>query len=95
VAEAHLAAANSNITLPPAMNVGTGIGTSVSQIIWMIQNITETRRNQVIFSERRQGDPAILTGEVQLIKDNLKFLTQYGIDQSIKDLAEALRESDT
>jgi UDP-glucose 4-epimerase len=93
VAEAHLAAVNSNVTLPLAMNIGTGIGTSVSQIIRIIQDHTDTRKSKVVFSERRQGDSASLTGEVQLIKDHLKFLTQYRIDQSIKDLAESLRGS--
>jgi UDP-glucose 4-epimerase len=86
IAGAHLAAADSSEVLPLAMNVGTGRGGSVREVIKLV---CETAgRNDVVASEqdRRAGDPAFLCADVSLIKSAIGFSAKYSLEASAESL---------
>ena len=73
LADAHIAAMNfvensdSGFT---AINIGTGIGASVYEILKMIQDVTDISIDPVI-GRRREGDPPALVADVKLAKEIL------------------------
>ena len=86
IAGAHLAAADSTTTLPLAMNVGTGRGGSVREVIKLV--CEAAGRNEVVASEqdRRAGDPAFLCADVTLIKNAIGFSSKYSLEASTESL---------
>ena len=60
IARAHLAAANATTKLPDTLNIGTGRGASVREIIKLVLEATNKSDTQVIETDRRAGDPAFL-----------------------------------
>ena len=86
IARAHLAAADSTAVLPLAMNVGTGRGGSVREVIKLVS--TASGKSEVAASEqdRRSGDPAFLCADVLLIKSALGFVAKHPLDLSTKSL---------
>jgi UDP-glucose 4-epimerase len=86
IAGAHLAAADSTAVLPLAMNVGTGRGGSVREIIKLV--CEAAGRNDVVESEqdRRAGDPAFLCADVSLIKSAIGFSSKYSLEASTESL---------
>jgi UDP-glucose 4-epimerase len=87
ISDAHLAVADFDEVLPPAMNVGTGRGASVREIVEFVCNASG--RSKVITSEeaRRVGDPALLCADVSLIKSAIGFGAKHDIALSIKNIA--------
>ena len=81
LADAHIAAmdyverSDSGFT---AINIGTGSGASVFEVLEMIQDVTGISTDPVI-GERREGDPAALVADVRLSKELLGW-------QSSRDL---------
>lgn len=73
IAKAHLAAADSSETLPPAMNVGTGRGGSVRQVIKLVCAAAGKPDVVADEKERRAGDPAFLCADISLIKNTMGF----------------------
>jgi UDP-glucose 4-epimerase len=86
IAAAHLAIANSSSQLPLALNVGTGKGASVLQVIDLICEIAERRDIDPKVMDRRAGDPAFLCADVKLINDTLGFSAKYSLRESITSL---------
>jgi UDP-glucose 4-epimerase len=86
IARAHLAAANATTKLPPAMNIGTGRGASVREIIKLVLEATNKTDTQVIETDRRAGDPAFLCADIKLAKSAMGFTSQYSLEESIKSL---------
>ncbi len=86
IARAHLAAANSTTKLPPAMNIGTGRGASVREIIKLVLDATNKSDTAVIENPRRAGDPAFLCADVTLAKSAMGFQSQYSLEASIRSL---------
>jgi UDP-glucose 4-epimerase len=86
VALAHLAAADSRETLPLAMNVGTGHGGSVRQIIGLVCEATGREDVVAIAADRRAGDPAFLCADVSLIKSSIGFTAIYSLEASTETL---------
>jgi UDP-glucose 4-epimerase len=86
IAGAHLAAADSTTTLPLAMNVGTGRGDSVREVIKLVCD--SAGRNDVVAAEkeRRAGDPAFLCADVSLIKNAMGFSSKYSLEASARSL---------
>ncbi len=82
IAGAHLAAADSTTDLPVAMNVGTGRGGSVREVIKLV--CAAAGRGDVLAVEtaRRAGDPAFLCAEVSLIKNTFKFVSKFSLESS-------------
>jgi UDP-glucose 4-epimerase len=88
VAEAHLACANPSISLPNSMNVGTGSGASVREVIGIVCEEFGIIDLPVVAQDRRIGDPAFLCADVSLIQKTLKFRSKYSLRQSIQSLFE-------
>ena len=86
IAGAHLAAADFKDTLPLAMNVGTGQGASVREVIELV--CEAAGRNDVVAKEegRRAGDPAFLCADVLLIKSAIGFSSRYALELSTESL---------
>ena len=86
IARAHLAAADSTGTLPPAMNVGTGRGGSVREVIKLV--CAAAGKQEVVADEkdRRAGDPAFLCADVSLIKTAIGFSSKYSLEESTRAL---------
>ena len=86
IARAHLAVTEINRELPFAMNVGTGRGASVREIINQI--CAATGRANVVTSSlsRREGDPSFLCADVSLIQSFTGISAKYSLEASIKGL---------
>lgn len=56
-----------------AVNLGTGTGASVLEVIETVQRVTG-RRVPYVIRDRRPGDPAILTADASRARDTLGFL---------------------
>jgi len=86
IARAHLAAADVKHQLPPAINIGTGRGASVREIVNLVSTAMNKTDTKVIETERRAGDPASLCADVSLAKSALGFESIYSLEESIKSL---------
>ena len=73
LADAHIAAMNFIVNSDSgftAINIGTGIGASVYEVLNMIQDVTGISVDPVI-GHRREGDPPALVADVNLAKEIL------------------------
>jgi len=86
IARAHLSAADATTQLPPAMNIGTGRGASVREIITLVLAATNKSDTEVIESPRRAGDPAFLCADISLAKSAMGFVSKYSLEESIRSL---------
>ena len=86
IARAHLAAADFESALPLAMNVGTGRGGSVREVIKLV--CEAAGRSEVVAVEegRRAGDPAFLCADVSLIKGAIGFGSKFSLEVSAGSL---------
>lgn len=57
-------------------NIGTGHGWSVKQLVDMAQKITH-KECEVIYSQRREGDPSVLVADPRKAMDILEWRPQY------------------
>jgi len=86
IARAHLAAADSASALPATMNIGTGRGASVRQVIDLVLKAINNSGSEVVESPRRAGDPAFLGADVKLAKSAMGFESKYSLEESIRSL---------
>jgi len=86
IARAHLAAADATTKLPETMNIGTGRGASVREIIKLVLDATKKSDTQVIEVERRAGDPAFLCADVTLAQSAMGFESKYSLEESVRSL---------
>jgi len=86
IARAHLAAADATTKLPETMNIGTGRGASVREIIKLVLDTTKKSETKVIEVERRAGDPAFLCADVTLAKSAMGFESKYSLEESVRSL---------
>jgi UDP-glucose 4-epimerase len=86
IARAHLAAANATTKLPDTMNIGTGRGASVREIIKLVLEATNKTDTQVIETDRRAGDPAFLCADINLAKTAMGFTSKYSLEESVRSL---------
>ena len=85
VARAHLlaVAALERGTLPSAVNIGTGTGYSVREVIdEIITQRMSTLKPEI--SGRREGDPEELVAEVDLAREVLGFIAEMGLSEMIR-----------
>ena len=83
LAEAHIAAMDFVEKSDPgftAINIGTGSGTSVYEVLEVIQDVTGISIEPIV-GQRREGDPPALVADVSLARDLLGW-------QSSRDLRE-------
>ena len=79
-------AGNNRAMKTPAMNIGTGRGASVREIIDLVLQATNRIDTEVIKSPRRAGDPAFLCADVTLAKSAMGFESKYSLEESIRSL---------
>jgi UDP-glucose-4-epimerase GalE len=85
IAQAHLRAIDYLQAGNPsgAFNLGTGVGTSVAQIIAATQNLVG-KKIEVVVRPRREGDPAVLVADSVRARDILGWQARYsGIEEII------------
>ena len=86
VAMAHLAAADSRRTLPLAINIGTGRGSSVNEVIKAIFDLGSFEGVSPITSARRKGDSAFLCADAKVMRTELDLATSFSLEMSIRSL---------
>ena len=86
VAKAHLSAATAGKALPLVMNIGTGKGASVREVIELVGASFGQENLQTIASERRTGDSGHLCADVSLVNNALGFRASYNLVDSIQSL---------
>jgi UDP-glucose 4-epimerase len=86
VAAAHLAAADATQALPPTMNIGTGNGASVREIVKFVIDAMGRSDVTPIDADRRAGDPAFLCADVSLAKSAMGFTSRYSLKASVESL---------
>ena len=86
IARAHLAAADYEGVLPLAMNVGTGRGGSVREVIKLVCEAAGQGDVDVIEEGRRAGDPAFLCADVSLIQSAIGFSSKFLLEASGESL---------
>ena len=68
------------------MNIGTGRGASVREIIKLVLEATNKSDTKVNEVERRAGDPAFLCADINLAKSAMGFESQYSLEASVRSL---------
>jgi UDP-glucose 4-epimerase len=86
IAGAHLVIADRKEPLPRSLNVGTGLGSSVRQIIKVICDATGRNEVEVLDYDRRIGDAAVLVADVSLLRSVAAFSSKYSLESSIRSL---------
>ena len=86
IAAAHLVAADATQALPPAMNIGTGNGASVREIVKFVLDAMGRSDVTPIDSDRRAGDPAFLCADVTLAQSAMGFTSRYSLKESVESL---------
>lgn len=69
------------------INLGTGKGYSVLEIIDVVKNITEQKVNYT-FAEKREGDPEYLVADITLAKELINYEPQYEIHSIVQSAYE-------
>ena len=84
IARAHVLAAIKlqRGTLPPAINIGTGHGYSVREIMSEILVQTNSKAGPVVV-RRREGDPAVLVARVDLALEAMGFTADRSLGEMI------------
>jgi UDP-glucose 4-epimerase len=86
VANAHLLSANAEKELPLVMNVGTGKGASVREVIELVSASFGQENLQVITNVRRAGDSGFLCADVSLIHSILGLRANHELVDSAGSL---------
>ena len=86
IARAHFLAAYFGVTLPYSMNVGTGHGETVREVIRSIRTVFGSAHMDGIDVGRRSGDPACITADVTVIGNKIGFTAKYSLESSIQSL---------
>lgn len=85
LAKAHhvtLLKLSEGVGLPAAINLGSGGGFSVREIIQVLQNSVDSKIN-VEITAGREGDPAITLASIDLAKQVLEWDPTYSIEESV------------
>jgi UDP-glucose 4-epimerase len=91
LADAHMAAielVENSVPGFQAINIGTGIGASVFEVIEMISEVTG-RAIEPRILDRRQGDPASLVADVSKAKEVLGWESRYDLRDIVTSAWEA------
>ena len=86
VANAHLLSANAEKQLPLVMNVGTGRGASVREVIELVGEAANLMRLDAVERDRRKGDSAFLCADVSELEMALGHCLQKSLPESINSL---------
>jgi UDP-glucose 4-epimerase len=83
LARAHLLAVEKLGTFSGSINLGTGIGTSVKEIVAIAEKISG-RKCPVVLINRRDGDPAKLYATNDKSRETLGWIAEYDINNIIQ-----------
>lgn len=85
IANAHTLTASRILEkkLPPVMNLGTGIGHSVLEVVGKVGDVLG-KEIEIEVTDRREGDVASLVASVELAKNFLNFKCQKTFDEMIE-----------
>jgi UDP-glucose 4-epimerase len=83
IARAHLVIANWPSKLPTVINLGTGRGTSVRELINKTISIAGNEKISPIATKARMGDSAVLCADVSLFNQVTGFVTEHTLESSI------------
>ena len=74
-----------NSKVPSVINVGTGVGISVKEVI---EAITKALNSKIvpILDDRRPGDIGQLVADVQLLKKTLGYIPERGLIQIVESM---------
>ncbi|MFH1422398.1 MAG: UDP-glucose 4-epimerase GalE [Planctomycetota bacterium] len=86
IASVHIAAYEKHLKKPLILNIGTGKGNSVLEVIKTVEKITG-KKVKTEFTERRAGDPSTLTATVDKAKKELNWEPMYTDLESIVETA--------
>ena len=86
IASAHLAIADYAGDLPTALNVGTGKGGSVREVIAFVAKSFGHTEVVALELERREGDPAFLCADASQILGVIGFVTKHSLEASASSL---------
>jgi UDP-glucose 4-epimerase len=84
IARAHLLAARAieKRDIPKQLNIGTGYGYTVLEVIKEFQRFHKCEI-PILSLPRRVGDPATLTADINLAARELGFHSEFGLDQMV------------
>jgi UDP-glucose 4-epimerase len=91
VAEAHLAALDAIDSAGPlnrVFNIGTGLGTSVREMISAIERVAGVDIEPEVV-ERRAGDPAFLIARVEGVRKATGWQSRFGLDDMVRSAWES------
>jgi len=86
IASANLVATDFEVALPAAINVGTGLGASVRDVIKFLCEAAGESDLVSIKEGRRAGDPAFLCADTSLINGEVGFSSRYSLKTSVESL---------
>jgi UDP-glucose 4-epimerase len=87
VAQAHLLSAKAEKQLPLVMNVGTGTGASVREVIEFVSEAVGKCHVVAIEEGRRSGDPVFLCADIRLIEDMVQFKSLFSLGDSANSVS--------
>lgn len=97
LADSHIVARDFLVNQPPGThnvyNVGTGQGTSVKQVIDLVQGITGIPVKSET-APRRPGDPPSITANVDQIREDLDWKARWTVEEAIQTAWEARLNDD-
>lgn len=88
VASAHLSVALNLQRLPDAINIGTGKGVSVREMVELVINQSTKNEALVLDRPRRMGDADFVCASTELAKKAINFECQYSLSDSIRSVLE-------
>jgi UDP-glucose 4-epimerase len=86
IAAAHLVIADATTAVPATMNIGTGNGASVREIVQFVIDAMDRKEITPVDTDRRAGDPAFLYADVSLAKSAMGFTSRYSLKKSVESL---------
>lgn len=86
VSRAHFLAASAKNNLPHALNIGTGRGVSVREVIDLIISLLDRTDVSIRALDARPGDPSLLCANVDLIGDVCKFYANIPLESSLRSV---------
>lgn len=86
IAKAHFLCSSMKYSLPPVMNVGTGLGYSVREVIDLLNSVSTKKLPKPVEMARRQGDASKVCADVSLIKKTLGFQSEFTLADSIQSI---------
>ena len=90
VADAHVAVLDWLTTASghTALNIGTGVGTSVRDVVALISDAMGSTREPIV-APRREGDPAESVADVSAVTALTGWTAAYSLDQTVKSAVDA------